>query len=144
VGPHGVTSPASKLLWHGLLSTRVHRSWKDPAPVWAPHRVTASFGHPPAPAWGPFHGLQVEICSTVAFHGLQGDSLPHRGLHHELQGKTLWSGISSNTCPSFFTDLGVCRVVSLSLSNSSTSTAVSLQFFFPFLTMLSQRRCHHR
>ena len=31
----------------------------------SPHGVTASFRHPPAPAWGPFHRLQVDICSTV-------------------------------------------------------------------------------
>jgi len=45
------------------------------APAWVPHRVKASFRHPPARAWGPFHGLQVEICSTVDLCGLQGDNL---------------------------------------------------------------------
>jgi len=129
VGPHGITSPASKLLWRGLLPPRVRRSWQDPAPVWAPHRVTASFKHPPAPAWGPFHGLQVEICSTVDLHGLQGDSLPHCGLHHELQEKAFCSNVSSTSSPSFFTDLGVCKVVSLTSSHSSLLTAVSLSFF---------------
>jgi len=29
-----------------------HRSWQDPAPARAPYGVTASFGHPPALAWG--------------------------------------------------------------------------------------------
>jgi len=52
--PHVVTSPASK-----------------PAPEWAPHGVTASFGHPLL--WcGVLHVLQVETCSTVDHHGLQG------------------------------------------------------------------------
>jgi len=60
-------------------------------------------------------------------HGLQGDSLPHHGLHHELQAKALCSG-------TFFTDLGVCRAVSLTPSHSSLYTAVSpLSFFPPFL-----------
>jgi len=36
-----------------------------------------------------FHGLQVDIWSTVDLHGLQGDNLPHHGLQHELQGKAL-------------------------------------------------------
>jgi len=36
IGPHGVTSPASK-----------------PAPAWVPHGFRASYGHPPAPVWGP-------------------------------------------------------------------------------------------
>jgi len=43
----------ANLLWHGLLSPWVHRSWQKPAPAWASHRVTASFGHPPTPARGP-------------------------------------------------------------------------------------------
>jgi len=34
---------------------------------------------------------------------------------------------------SFFTDLGVCRVVSLPLSHSSLSTVVSPMTFFPLL-----------
>ncbi|KAM9591464.1 uncharacterized protein ACIBXB_006257 [Morphnus guianensis] len=67
---------------------------------------------------GVLHGLQVDICSTVDLHGLQGDSLPHHGLHHGLQGN-LCSGAWSTSSPSFFTDLGVCRVVSLTCSHSS-------------------------
>ena len=51
--PHGVTSPASKLLQRGLLSPRGHRSCQEPAPAWASHRVTTSFGHPPALTCGP-------------------------------------------------------------------------------------------
>jgi len=70
VGTHGVTSPASKLLWCGLLPPRVRRSWQEPAPAWASHGITASFRNPPVPAWGPFHGLQMEIYSTVDLLGL--------------------------------------------------------------------------
>ncbi|KAK4811166.1 hypothetical protein QYF61_019797 [Mycteria americana] len=57
-------------------------------------------------------GCRVDICSTVDLHGLQGDSLPHHGLHHGLQGN-LCSGTWSTSFPSFFTDLGVCRVQNL-------------------------------
>jgi len=110
--PPGVTSPASKPARRGLLSPWVRRSCQEPASAQAPHEVTASFRHPPAPAWGPFHGLQEGICSTEDLHGLQGDNLPHHGLQHELQGKALCSSVSSTSSPSFFTDLGVCRVVS--------------------------------
>ena len=99
----------------------------------APHRVTSSFRHPPVLVWGPVHGLQVEICSTMDLRGLQGHSLPHHGLQHELQRKTFCSSVSSTSSLSFFTDLGVCRVVSFTLSHSSLSTAVSQQFFFPLL-----------
>jgi len=106
---HGSAGPARNLLQHR-----------------APHGVTASFRHPPALAWGPFHGLQVEISFIVDLHGLQEDSLPHHGLHHGLQGKNLCSGAWSTSSSSFFTDLGVCRVVSLASSHSS---AVSPQVF---------------
>jgi len=98
--PHGVTSPASKPApgvgssLHG--SAGPGRSLLQHG---ARHGVTASFRHPPAPAWGPFHGLQVHICSTVDLHGLQGDNLPHHGLHHELQGKSLCSDISGTSFP---------------------------------------------
>jgi len=43
-------------------------------------------GHSLLQAPPPAHGLQVNICSTVDLHGLQGDSLPHHGLLHGLQG----------------------------------------------------------
>jgi len=59
-------------------------------------------------------------------HGLQGYNLPHHGLLHKLQRKALCSGISNT---SFFTDHGVCRVVSLASSHSSLSTGFSPQFF---------------
>jgi len=95
--PMGSHVLPANLLQHGLFSPRVRRSCQEPAPAQAPHGVTTSFRHPPALAWGPFHRLQVDICSTVDLHGLQGDSLPHHGLHHELQGKTLCSGVSSTS-----------------------------------------------
>jgi len=132
--PKGSPALPANLLRRGLLSPWVRRSCQEPAPVQAPHRVTASFSHPPPLAWGPFHGLQVEICSTVDLHGLQGDNLAHHGLHHELLGKALCSGISSTSSTSFFTDLGVCRVVSLTSSHSSLLTAILLQFVF-FLSL---------
>ena len=31
---------------------------------------------------GVLHGMQVDICSTMDLHGLQGHSLPHHGLLH--------------------------------------------------------------
>ncbi|KAK4810648.1 hypothetical protein QYF61_007385 [Mycteria americana] len=80
---------------------------------------------------GVLYGLQEDICSTVDLHGLQGDSLPHHGLHHELQGN-LCPGAWSTSSSSFFTDLGVCRVVSLTYSHSSFPAAV-VQQFLPLL-----------
>ena len=51
--PAGSQVLPANLLQRGLLSPQVHRSCQEPAPAWASHGVTASFGHPPAPAWGP-------------------------------------------------------------------------------------------
>jgi len=99
--PMGSHTLSANLLRCGLLSPRVRRSWQEPAPARAPHGVTASFRHPPAPAWGPFHRLQVENLLHVGLHGVQGDNLPHHGLHHKLQGKVLCSGISSTSSPLF-------------------------------------------
>jgi len=127
--PHGVTSPAGKPTpaWASL-SPWVHRSWQEPAPEWASHGVTASFRHSPAPVWGPFHGLQVNICCTVDLHGLQGHSLPHHGVLHGLLGNPCY-GAWSTSSPSFVPDLGVCRVVFLTLSQSSLLFASSPQVF---------------
>ncbi|KAM9590835.1 uncharacterized protein ACIBXB_005885 [Morphnus guianensis] len=128
--PHGVTSPARKPAPWAPLST-------DPQVL---PGACSSAGFPRGHSLlrethllrrGVLHGLQVDICSTMDLHGLQGDSLPHHGLHHRLQGN-LCSGAWSTSSPSFFTDLGVCRVVSLTCSHSS----LWLQFlchsnFFP-------------
>jgi len=78
--PMGSQALPANLLRCGLLSAQVHRSWQECALAQAPDGVTASFLHPPAPAWGPFHRLQVDICSTVDLHGLQGDNMSHHGL----------------------------------------------------------------
>jgi len=139
--PMGSQVLPANLLWRGLLCPRVHGTCQEPASVWAPHRVVASFGHPPALVWGPFHGLQVDISSTVDLHRLQQDSLPHHGLHHGLQG-TLCSGVSHASSPSFFTGLGVCRVASDIFSLLSWLLFCS-SFFSTFLNMLSRRpyRC---
>ena len=76
--------------------------------------------------------------------GLQGDSLPHHGLPHGLQGN-LCSGAWSISSPSFCTDLGVCRAVSFTCSHSSLRLpflSVPATFFSPFLIILSQRHYH--
>ena len=49
---------------------------------------TLYYGNPPVRC-GVLHGLQVDICSTVDVHGLQGDSLPHHGLHPGCRGISL-------------------------------------------------------
>jgi len=81
------------------------------------------------------HGLQVDSCSTMDLHGLQGHTLPHHALLHGLQGY-LHSNIWSTLSYSFFADLSVCRVVSLTYSHFSLPAAVPQG-----LNVLSQR--HH-
>jgi len=78
------------------------------------------------------HGLQVDICSTMDLHGLQWDSLPHYGLLHGLEGN-LCSGTWSISSSSFFTDLGVCRVVCLTYS-----------LFYPFAVFSPSLICYPR
>jgi len=90
---------------------------------------------------GILHRLQVDICATIDLHGLQEDSLPHHGPQHGLQGNLCSS--AWRTSSFFFTDLAVCRVVSVTYSHSSPLAGVA-QKFFPFLNMLSQRCYHHR
>jgi len=90
---HGSTGPARSLLQHGLSTAS-----QPPLGIHLLRR-------------GVLCGLQMEICSTMDVHGLQGDSLPHHGLLHRLQGN-LCSGAWNTSSPSF-TDFGVCRVVSV-------------------------------
>ncbi|PKU27356.1 hypothetical protein llap_22340 [Limosa lapponica baueri] len=133
--PYGVTSPASKPAPScGLLSPRVHRSCQESAPVQASHGITVSSRRIHLLRCGVLHGLQMDICSTVNLHGLQGDSLPHYDLHHRLQGNLCFDVWSTSSPCFFFTNLGVCRVVSLTYSHSSLPAAVAVaQKLFPLL-----------
>jgi len=144
--PHGLTSPASKpaLPWASLSTS----------PQVLPG-ACSSAGSP----WG--HSLlQASTCSGVrSLPQATGGDLLHLGAPWTAGGQPAapWSFITSCNGrlsapasqapppPSFFTDLGVCRIVSFISSHSSLFIAVSPQFFFfPFLTLLSRRRYHRR
>jgi len=71
----------------------------------------------------------VHICSTVVLHGLQGDNLHHHDLLHMLQGN-ICSGAWNISSDSFFTDLGVYVVLSLTFSHSSLSELQSSVLLF--------------
>jgi len=105
-----------------------------------PPRVTASIGHPPAPVWGPPRGCRWISAPLWTSMGCR-TCLPHHGLLHGLQDN-LCSGAQSTSSPSFFTDLGVCRVVSHIFFLLSPVTVAQI-LFPPFLNTLPQRRCHH-
>ena len=119
------------------VGSSLHRS-AGPARSLLQHRLPTG-SQPPSGTHllrrGVLHGLQVDICSTMDLPGLQGDNLPHHGLHHGLQGN-LCSGAWSTSSPSFFTDLGVCRAVSLTCSHSSLwLQLLCLGFLSPFLNL---------
>jgi len=78
---HGSTGPGRNLLQHGL-----HTGSLPPSDI---HLLWC----------GVLHALQVEICSSVDLHGLQGDHLPHHGLLHRLQRKNTCSGAWRTSLP---------------------------------------------
>jgi len=81
---------------------------------------------------GVFHGLQVDICSTMDLHGLQGDSLPPMVFIVGCGGKisALASGAPPLPPPSL--TLASAELFSLTLFHSSLLTAIPQQVF-PFL-----------
>ena len=107
------------------VGSSLHRSCWEPAPVWALHGITGSSGHIHLLQRGVLHGLQVDICSTVDLHGLQGNNLPRHGLLLGLQEKNLCSGAQSISL--LFTDFSVLqscfshRVSLISLDCCSTA-----------------------
>jgi len=159
-----------KLLQHGSLP-RGAVLQKQVAPTWVSHEVVSSASKP-APTWAPLSmGAQVlpQACSSVGCPQVHSilqastcssmgsspgcrwisappwtSSLPHHGFLQGLQGN-LCSSAWSTSSPSFFTDLGVCGVVSLTLSHSSLWLQLLMPrgFFFPFLIILSQMCYYH-
>ncbi|KAK4828634.1 hypothetical protein QYF61_000282 [Mycteria americana] len=71
--PTGSQVLPADLLQSGFLPPQVHRFCQEPSPTWASHGVTASFGHIHLLWCGVLHRLQLDICSTIDLHGLQGD-----------------------------------------------------------------------
>jgi len=117
--PMGSQALPANLLWHGLLSSQVRKSWQEPAAARAPHGVTHSL-------------LQISTCSGVgSLSRAAGGDLLHCGPPWAAGGQPAspWSFINEL----HFTDLGVCIVVSLTSSHSSLSTVVLLLFFSPLL-----------
>jgi len=84
------------------------------------------------PPMGSQPPLGIHLLRCGVLHGLQVDSLPHYGLLHGLQG-SLCSSAWNASSPYFFTDLGVCRVVSLTYSLSYCSYCCTGLGFFPLL-----------
>lgn len=98
----------------GCLSPQVHGSSQEPAPSWASHGFRASFSHSPAPLWDPPGWISAPPQTPCAAEA----QLLHRGPHPRLQGNLCWVTWSTS-CPSFSTDMGICRAVPLAYSHSS-------------------------
>jgi len=103
----------------------------------------SSMGSP----WGGHSLLQESTCSGVGSSlGCRWISAPplssggssggqpafHHCLLHRLQGNLL-SGAWSTSSPSFFTDLGICRVVSVAYSHSSLAAKCHYTGFFSLI-----------
>jgi len=129
--PMGSQVLPEHLLQHGLLSPRRHRFCQEPAPLWAIHGVTASFGHPPAPVWSPPWAAGGDLLHCGPPWAAE-DSLPHCGLLHELQGN-LCSSTWSTFSPSFFTDLRAASHFFHIFSLLSPGAVAAAQIFFPLL-----------
>jgi len=113
---------------------------QEPALLQAPHGVTASFRHSPTPKWGLPQAAGGHLHCGPPWTA--GDSLPHCCLHHGLQGN-LYSGAWSTSLPSFGTDCGICKGVSLRPAlSAAVFSCTGFFFFLPFLKMLSQK-CYH-
>jgi len=107
--PTGSKVLPANLFHHGLLSPRVCRSCCELLLQVLPE-------------------LQVEICSTMDLHGLQGNSLPHHGLLHGLQGN-LCSGAWSTSSPPSALTLGSAGVFHIFSILSPATVAVAQQLF---------------
>ena len=120
----------TNLFWRGVLSPWVHRSWQEPAPAQASHGVTASFGHPPALAWG----ASWSAGGYLLHHGppwAAGGQPASPWSALRAAGENLCSGTWRTSLSSFPTDLGVCRVFSLTYCHSSGGNCCSTAGFSP-------------
>jgi len=111
---HGSTGPGRSLLQRGLPTGS-----QPPSGIHLFQHGVPSTGYRwrSAPPWTSMDCRGASCLTMVFITGCKG----------ELSALTFRAPPS----PSFFTDLGVCRVGSLTLSHSSFLTAISPQFFSP-------------
>jgi len=111
---HGSTGPGRCLLQRGLPTGS-----QPPSDIHLLHCGVPSMGYRwrSAPSWTSM-GCRGTACLTMVFI-------------MSCKGKLSALVSRAPPPPSFLTDLGVCRVISLTSSHSSVSTAISPQFFSP-------------
>lgn len=107
-----------------------------------------------SPVWSSLCRLQLppglSTCSSVSPSWLlhcallcaTGNSLHHHSLHSRLQ-ENFCSSTWGTSSPSFFTNLDICRAVSITFSPSSPPPLVH-SLSYSFFKMLSQRHCQHQ
>lgn len=118
---------ATPILQHRILSPKDHWSCQEPAPAWAFHRVTASFGNPPDTASGPTGCRWISASPLISVGCRETSCLT----------MTLTMGCRENSVPtseelpplsSSLTDLGVCKIVCYVFSLLSPSCCCSAVF----------------
>jgi len=141
--PMGSQAMPANLLRRGLLCPRVRRSWQEPAPAWGSPQDHSFPSASTCSSMGSSPGCRGRCAPPWTSMGCRSTACTHHGLLHGLQGN-LCSCAWSTSSPSFFTDLGLRRVVSRTYSQSFLLLLWMLcSNFFPFLNVLSQRCYHH-
>jgi len=151
MGPfHGVQSFRNGLLQHGSpqghkpcqktcssMDSSLHETTGPGQEPWPSSGSQPSSGIPLLHC-GVIHQLQVEICSTVDLHGLQGHSLPHYALFHGLHGNLCSSAWSTSSPPSALALVSAELFLSHILTFLSYCCMPLCRFFFP------SELCYHR
>ena len=88
--PMGSQVLPANLLQCGLLSPWGHRSCQEPAPAWASHGVTASFGHIHLLWRGVLHGLQVDSAPPLTSMGAGAQPVPPWSAPRAAGESLLW------------------------------------------------------
>jgi len=123
----GCCSLPTNLLWHGLLFTGPQALPGACSSVGFPWGHSLLWMHPSALVWG----LSRAAGGYLIHHGRpwSAGGQPPSPWSSSLAAGNLCSGAYSTSSLFFFTDLAVCRVVSLRYSHSS----LLLHLFFPLL-----------
>ena len=138
LGPHGVTSPASKPApARAPLSTGPQVLAGACSSSGIPQGHSLLWAYPPALVWSrPWAAGGYLLHSGPPWAA--DNTLPHHGLHHELQGKSSLLWCLEYLLPPSFTDFGFCRVVSFTQSHSSLLTAVPQWAFTLFKHIITK------
>ena len=142
--PHGVASPASKPapVW-AFLSTGLQVLAEACSSVGLPTVSQLPSGIPLLRVGVPSTGYRWISAPPWSSTDCRGTACLTMVFIMSCKGRFSAPTFQAPPAPSFFTDLGVCRVVSLTSSHSS-NCCLTQSFFFAFLNMLPPRSYHRR